>query len=418
LFAWSKDFNPRVQQNVSAQVWVRFYGLSQEYWRPNILFAIASSVGTPICIDAVTAKPMMERTFGQFVRVLVDMDLSQTLRYKVLVERKGFAFFVELDYENLPHFCSHCKVIGHHVGNCKKLKFVEEAKIDKEVKDKRKSVKDGSKIFVQTKDGRNELNVNKEIINVESEKIDEPSKVSKDGEINSAKTVAVEKVGTSTSNKGKSKSVSQVPHQNRFSPLANHSEFTPQTSNHTQPQQMNPSASKSQSQSQPTGQSVRSVPANVSPVLTPVFTPETNLIMSHVLTPNPASTFKAQDLELEVDLNANPDANLNDVSENEWSDSSTQGSFVPASQLVHPKEKQSVTTPERVKRDMGFLKDSWANMVDLEENETNQIIEPVQSGDGFQVRLSKANKKAQKKKIQSSKDSHATRSKVNLKPFK
>jgi hypothetical protein len=149
-----------------------------------------------------------------------------------------------------------------------------------------------------------------------------------------------------------------------------------------------------------------------------VFTPETNLILSHVLTLNPASTFKAQDLELEVDLNANPDANLNDVSENEWSDSSTQGSFVPASQLVHPKEKQSVTTPERVKRDMGFLKDSWANMVDLEENETNQIIEPVQSGDGFQVRLSKANKKAQKKKIQSSKDSHATRSKVNLKPFK
>jgi hypothetical protein len=30
LFAWSKDFNPRLQKNVSAQVWVRFYGLSQE----------------------------------------------------------------------------------------------------------------------------------------------------------------------------------------------------------------------------------------------------------------------------------------------------------------------------------------------------------------------------------------------------
>jgi hypothetical protein len=28
---------------------------------------------------------------------------------------------------------------------------------------------------------------------------------------------------------------------------------------------------------------------------------------------------------------------------------------------------------------MGFLKDSWANMVDLLENETNQIIEPVKS---------------------------------------
>jgi hypothetical protein len=80
LFAWSKDFNPRVQQNNSAQIWVRLYGLSQEYWRPNIIFAIASSIGTPICIDSNTAKPMLERTFGQFARVLVDMDLSQTLR--------------------------------------------------------------------------------------------------------------------------------------------------------------------------------------------------------------------------------------------------------------------------------------------------------------------------------------------------
>jgi hypothetical protein len=28
LFAWTKDFNPRSQQNSSAQVWVRLYGLS------------------------------------------------------------------------------------------------------------------------------------------------------------------------------------------------------------------------------------------------------------------------------------------------------------------------------------------------------------------------------------------------------
>jgi hypothetical protein len=130
-----------------------------------------------------------------------------------------------------------------------------------------------------------------------------------------------------------------VPHQNRFSPLANHAEFIPHTSNHTQPQQKNPSPNKSQNQSHPAGQSISSVPVNVSPVLNPVFTPETNLILSHVLNHNPAATFKAQDLELEADLNANPDANLNNVSEKEWSDSSTQGSFVPASQLVHSKEK-------------------------------------------------------------------------------
>ena len=77
LFTWTKDFNPIVQKFSSAQVWLKIYGLAQEYWGPKILFAIANSVGTPICTDAATSKPMFERTFGQYARVLVDMDLSQ-----------------------------------------------------------------------------------------------------------------------------------------------------------------------------------------------------------------------------------------------------------------------------------------------------------------------------------------------------
>lgn len=56
LFAWTKDFNPKLQHNTSAQVWVKIYGLSQEYWHKNILFTIAGSLGTPICIDSVTAN--------------------------------------------------------------------------------------------------------------------------------------------------------------------------------------------------------------------------------------------------------------------------------------------------------------------------------------------------------------------------
>lgn len=102
-------------------MWVRIYGLAQEYWRPKILFAIASSVGTPLCTDAITGKPAIERTFGHFARVLVDMDLCKELKHKVLVERRGYAFFVELGYDNLPDFCSNCKMIGHSVERCRKL---------------------------------------------------------------------------------------------------------------------------------------------------------------------------------------------------------------------------------------------------------------------------------------------------------
>jgi hypothetical protein len=79
-------------------------------------------------------------------------------------------------------------------------------------------------------------------------------------------------------------------------------------------------------------------------------------------------------------------------------------------------------TPPNVKKDMAFLNESWANMVENEDQEARlqQFLEqdPPQAVQNFQVVLSKSQKKAQKKQNISSKDSYATRSKVNLKPFK
>ncbi|XP_058741031.1 uncharacterized protein LOC131613374 [Vicia villosa] len=108
LFPWTKDFTPATLKQTSTQVWIRIHGLSQEYWRPKIPFAIDSSIGTPICIDFATNKLVFERPFGHFVRVLVDLNITRDLSYRILVERIGFAFFVDIEYEKLPEFCSHC----------------------------------------------------------------------------------------------------------------------------------------------------------------------------------------------------------------------------------------------------------------------------------------------------------------------
>ena len=35
------------------------------------------------------------------------MDGSKPLKYKVLVERIGYAFFYDFDYENILHYCTH-----------------------------------------------------------------------------------------------------------------------------------------------------------------------------------------------------------------------------------------------------------------------------------------------------------------------
>lgn len=36
--------------------------------------------------------------------MLVDLDLVKELRYKVLMERIGFVFFVEIEYERLLNY--------------------------------------------------------------------------------------------------------------------------------------------------------------------------------------------------------------------------------------------------------------------------------------------------------------------------
>jgi len=176
LFAWSSDFSPKYQQNINAQVWVRIYGLSQEYWRKNILFSIVSGVGSPICTDANTGKPMIERTFGHYARVLVDMDLSQTLRYSLLVERVGFVFYVGLEYENIPDLCAHCRNIGRHIDFCKKLKPDGEYRVEKQPVLNGNHGAAPKQVFVQIRDGGAEKSNNnvtialdKETNNVEDE---------------------------------------------------------------------------------------------------------------------------------------------------------------------------------------------------------------------------------------------------------
>ncbi|XP_058776574.1 uncharacterized protein LOC131650888 [Vicia villosa] len=126
LFPWTKDFTPATLKQTSAQVWIRIHGLSQEYWRPRIIFAIASSIGTPICIDSASNKSAFDRPFGHFVRVLVDLDMLKEQTFKVLVERIGFAFFVDIEYEKLPEFCNHCSCIGHSIENCKRKEMSKE----------------------------------------------------------------------------------------------------------------------------------------------------------------------------------------------------------------------------------------------------------------------------------------------------
>ncbi|KAK2429370.1 hypothetical protein QL285_027819 [Trifolium repens] len=392
FFAWSKDFNPKMQHNTSVQVWVKIFGLSQEYWHKTILFTIAGSLGTPICIDSVTAKPMHEHTFCQFARVLIDIDLMQPLRHKLLVERKGFAFFVDLEYEHIPAFCSECKMIGHSIENCRRWGFEENSKANKD-NNKNQKAPEKKKVYVPTHDGRPLqsraiINVEKEVINVEKEVINV-----EDHNRKSPQHIIVE------------------PNNNECVSVTNCHEIVPAIPNN-----------------------------NANPVLSPV---------------SPQELLRLQDKELENELNDN--------TEDDWCTDSNDDTFVDTTQLfaaagneaavnnndnepsqlnspisqldirqaatvpidvVVGKIDESVLTPDRVAKDMAFLKESWANMTEANEtlqnvaNEVNSNLNADSNDQGFQIHLSKNQKKAQKKMKRSSRESYATRSKVPPKPFR
>jgi len=130
LSQWTKDFKYLAQKQTHVSLWIRLVELPQEYWRERILKEIASAVGTPIEIDG----PTKNCTFGHYARILVDIDLSKKAYDEILVERDGFAFMVEIQYERRPLFCHHCYSIGHNINNCRWINPQE----NKEKKDRGK----------------------------------------------------------------------------------------------------------------------------------------------------------------------------------------------------------------------------------------------------------------------------------------
>jgi len=114
---WTKDFKLLAQEQTHVSLWIRLMELPQEYWRERTLKEIASAIGTPIDIDG----PTRNHFFGHYARILVDIDLLKKAYDEVLVERDGFAFMVEIEYEWRPLFCHHCYSIGHNITTCRWL---------------------------------------------------------------------------------------------------------------------------------------------------------------------------------------------------------------------------------------------------------------------------------------------------------
>lgn len=118
---WSPNFNPNLQKQTNAQVWVRIYELSMEYWKPDFLYDIAKGIGTPLRID----KKTLDKELGLYARILVDVDFAKEIPEQILIQRKDFEFFVYIEYERCPSFCKQCGVVGHELSQCRSMRREE-----------------------------------------------------------------------------------------------------------------------------------------------------------------------------------------------------------------------------------------------------------------------------------------------------
>ncbi|XP_026384059.1 uncharacterized protein LOC113279594 [Papaver somniferum] len=115
LRLWEPNFNPAAQKTTTAFVWVNFPGLAIEYWKEKILMSLGDAIGRAIKVDETSLK----REVGYYASVLVEVDLANKVPNHVLVKTKYGSFEQEVQIPKIPSFCSHCKVVGHLITECR-----------------------------------------------------------------------------------------------------------------------------------------------------------------------------------------------------------------------------------------------------------------------------------------------------------
>lgn len=79
---------------------------------------LGKGLGTPIGLD----QRMIDRKYGYFANVLVDIDLAKPVPDRIIVkEEAGLEFTQPVEIPKLPAYCNHYKGIGHEITQCRGL---------------------------------------------------------------------------------------------------------------------------------------------------------------------------------------------------------------------------------------------------------------------------------------------------------
>ncbi|KAF6156870.1 hypothetical protein GIB67_000410 [Kingdonia uniflora] len=124
VIPWVPNFDALKQKNSNAMVWIKFPRLPNEYWEEDILMSMARAIGNPVQVDESTLR----RNTRFYASVLVDADFSLPIPTKIFVENDKYEFVQEVTLGRTPKVCSHCKVVGNTVSECRDVRKEIEVK--------------------------------------------------------------------------------------------------------------------------------------------------------------------------------------------------------------------------------------------------------------------------------------------------
>ncbi|GKV42802.1 hypothetical protein SLEP1_g50169 [Rubroshorea leprosula] len=112
---WEPSFHPARVKAPKTAVWVKLHGVPIVCFYEAICLYLGSKIGKPIKVDPTT----LLATRGKFVRVCVEVDLSQRLPSSVDLDLEDLPqSLIPVEYEGLHKICFHCGEFGHTEDIC------------------------------------------------------------------------------------------------------------------------------------------------------------------------------------------------------------------------------------------------------------------------------------------------------------
>ncbi|KAL2224095.1 UNVERIFIED_CONTAM: hypothetical protein Sindi_3009900 [Sesamum indicum] len=113
VFKWTLTFTPSKESSI-VPVWVNFPELPAHLFHKEVLFTVASMIGTPLQIDDAT----LNQSKLSKARACIELDLLKPRLENFQIQICGATIVQRIEYEDIPHYCSLCKHVGHRDSDC------------------------------------------------------------------------------------------------------------------------------------------------------------------------------------------------------------------------------------------------------------------------------------------------------------